>query len=419
MRKTIAMLLAGGVGSRLNTLAQLRAKPAVPFGGVYRIIDFTMSNIMHSGLNNVAILTQYRPFSLMRHMGTGAPWGFIGRSRSAKILPPSTGRKNSDWYKGTADAIAQNLDYIDRHNPERVLVLSGDHIYSMNYVPMVNFHKSHQADVTIAMMKVPWEHTKHFGTAIVDTEFRIMNWEEKPNHARSNLVSMGVYVFSTQFLYNILSRANMIDFGRDIIPFALSKNRVYAYPFEGYWADVGTLRTYWCANMDILRKDSGLNLEKWDVRTDVEEEGILGDRLPTYFGPHAVVKDSVISPGCIIEGQVYHSVLSPGVRVEKGAQVWDSVIMHDTVIGAHSYVNELITDKCVEIGKECKIGTGEATRPNKEFPTHNNTGLTVIGKWAQIPPGTQIGRNAIIQTDVKATDFSSKEIPAGEYIRPA
>lgn len=416
MKKTIAMLLAGGAGSRLNTLAQLRAKPAVPFGGVYRIIDFTMSNIMHSSLNHVGILTQYRPFSLIRHIGIGAPWGLVGRTRSAKILPPSTGKKNSDWYRGTADAIAQNLDYIERQNPERVLVLSGDHIYRMNYVPMVDFHKVHQADVTIAIMKVPWEYTRHFGTAIVDSEFRIIGWEEKPEKARSNLVSMGVYVFSAQFLYDILNRENMTDFGKDIIPVALSEARVFAYPFDGYWADVGTLRAYWNANMDILRKDSGLELDKWDIRTNVEEEGMLGDRYPTFIGSHAIVKDSIISPGCVVEGKVQHSIISPGVRVEKDAQVRDCVIMHDTVIGAHSYLNEVIIDKCVRIGDKCRIGFGDAKQPNKKFPTHAYTGLTVVGKWAEIPPGTTIGRNTIVQSDVKALDFSGKNITTGDFI---
>jgi len=400
MRKTVAMLLAGGVGSRLNTLAALRAKPAVPFGGIYRIIDFTLSNAMHSGINNIAILTQYRPFSLMRHLGTGAPWGLVGRSRGVEILPPSTGKENSDWYRGTADAIKQNLDYIGRHSPERVLILSGDHIYRMNYVPMMEFHKKHRADVTIAMRKIPWENTKHFGIGIVDSESRIIDWEEKPDHARNNLASMGIYVFRTSFLYDVLNRPNMIDFGKDIITSIISEARVFAYPFTGYWADVGTLRAYWNANMDIIKKGSGLVLDEWDVRTNIEEEGILGDRPPTFIAPGAVVKDSVISPGCIIEGKVYGSVLSPGVRVGKNARVRKSVIMHDTVVGAKSVVNEIITDKFVQIGEGCRIGTGEAKHPNKKHPDPTNTGLTVIGKWAEIPNGTFIGCNTIVQSAV-------------------
>ncbi len=418
MNDTLVMLLAGGVGSRLSILGHERAKPAVPFGGVYRIIDFTLSNAMNSGLNTVGVLTQYNPLSLMEHIGTGAPWDFIGRTRGAKILPPRTGQKDYDWYKGTADAVRQNIDFIESNMPDRVLILSGDHIYKMDYSLLIDFHTINKADITIGMMTVPWEETFHFGIAVTDENSRIIDWEEKPKKARSNLASMGIYVFNTNYLLQALRSHKEHDFGNNIIPAAIKNDRVFAYPFAGYWRDVGTLEAYWKANMDLLDSDSGLNLSQWAVHTNVEEEGCLGDRPPTFIAAKSSVKNSVISPGCIIEGRVENSILSSGVFVAKNASVVDSVIMHDSQIQAGAQIEESILDKLVNVGENAVLGAGSAAIPNKENPHHLSNGMIVVGKEAEIPPHFKIGKNSILHPKVTAEAYTSADIPPGATIRP-
>jgi len=416
MKDTLAMLLAGGVGSRLNVLARLRAKPAVPFGGLYRIIDFTLSNVMNSGINHVGILTQYKPFSLMKHIGIGAPWDFIGRKRDAKILPPQQGEKDSDWYQGTADAIAQNLDYIERHSPHHTLILSGDHIYYMNYQSIVQFHQERNADITIAVREVPIETAHHFGIANVDAEDRIVAWEEKPPKPKSNLVSMGIYVFNTDFLIQALKNRNGHDFGKNIIPDSILSHRVMAYRFSGYWQDVGTLHSYWEANMDLLNPHSELNINEWNCRTNLEEEGYLGDWPPSHIGYDARIQNSLISPHCNIEGDVYHSVLSPGVTIKKGAIIRNSVIMHHCTVGENCHLESVIMDKDVDVAPECKIGLGKNERPNQEFPSHLDSGLTVIGKNCQIPVNVSIGKNCIINPMTGVDGFSKHKVDCGSTI---
>jgi len=380
------MLLAGGGGTRLNILAHLRAKPAVPFGGAYRIIDFTLSNVMNSGIGNVAVLTQYKPLSLMWHLGTGEAWDMIGRTRGVKILPPRTGEKDSDWYRGTADAIRQNMEFILRDRPKQVLVLSGDHIYHMNYEPMIRFHQERKADLTIATMKVPPEDTRHFGIAIIEEDGRIVDWEEKPVEARSNLASMGIYVFSTERLIDALRQSKGNDFGNHIIPTLREAGRVYAYPFEGYWKDVGTLQAYWEANRDLLDSSSRLDLPSWRARTNLEEAGRLGDRPPARIAPSAKVSGSLIGCGCRIEGEVVRSVLSPGVHVGRGARIVDSVVMHDGRIEEDALVDRAILDKKARVGAGTVLGEGGNEPANGEFAEHLFTGLTVVGKGAAIPP---------------------------------
>ncbi len=278
MSNTLVMLLAGGEGSRLNVLVEARAKPAVPFGGIYRIIDFTLSNIMNSGLERVGVLTQYKPLSLMTHIGSGKAWDFEGRNRGIKILPPHTGEKDSDWYKGTADALRQNMEYLKRYDPEQILIVSGDHIYYMDYAPMIAFHKQNRADLTVAMMEVPRDQLVHFGTAQVNGQGRIKDWEEKPNKPKGTLASLGIYVFRTSYLLKALQEPKAMDFGRDLIPSVIKKDRVFAYSFSGYWRDVGTLSFYYQAHLDLLKSGSGLNPEAWRVQTNLEEEGLKGDR---------------------------------------------------------------------------------------------------------------------------------------------
>lgn len=416
MKKTLAMLLAGGVGSRLNILAHARAKPAVPFGGLYRIIDFTLSNARNSGIINVGVLTQYKPLSLMEHIGSGEPWDFVGRMRGAKILPPRTGEKDSDWYKGTADAIRQNIDYIRNFDADQVLVLSGDHIYYMDYSEMVDFHKSRGADLTIAMMRVPWEETRHFGIATIDDHDRIMTWEEKPKQTKSNLASMGVYVFNTDFLYHCLRTIPEHDFGKHVITEVIKTHTICAYPFTGYWRDVGTLFAYWDANMDLLRPGSGLDLPRWKVYTNLEEEGRSGDRPPTRILDGANVVNSIIAQGCVIEGEVRNSVLSPGVRVGKGAVVSDSVVMHDSVIEQDAALSFVIADKLTRFRPRCRVGFGDRSRPNRRFTDHLSEGLTIVGKLATVPTKVTIGCNCIIHPQSTEISYHSDFVKDGETI---
>ncbi|NDY43563.1 glucose-1-phosphate adenylyltransferase, partial [Dissulfurirhabdus thermomarina] len=345
MRETFTFVLAGGVGSRLNVLVRHRAKPAVPFGGIYRIIDFVLSNAMNSGISQVAVLTQYKPLSLMEHIGDGSAWDFAGRTRWIKILPPRTGEKDSDWYKGTADACRQNLDLLAAHPSRQVLVLSGDHVYRMDYRALVRHHRERGARVTVAMMPVPWEETHQFGIGITDGEGRIVDWEEKPARARSNLASMGIYVFDTDYLVRALRETGEVDFGHHILPAAMARGDVHAFPFEGYWRDVGTVEAYWAANMDLIRPESGLAPEDWGVCTNLEAEGRPGDRPPARLLPGAEVRSSILGPGCVIEGRVEGSILSPGVRVARGAEVSGSILMHGTRVGPGAVLHRVIADK--------------------------------------------------------------------------
>jgi len=417
MNDTAVLLLAGGVGSRLNILVSHRAKPAVPFGGMYRIIDFTLSNIANSRLTNVAILTQYKPLSLMDHIGNGSSWDLSGRSRSTKILPPKTGEKEWDWYKGTADAVRQNLDFFTSKNYKNVLVLSGDHIYHMDYRSMLRFHHEHGAKVTISMLEVPWEETNQFGTGIIDKKYRIIEWEKKSPHAKSNLASMGIYVFDRDYLVELLEATKEIDFGHHIIPNALKEGSVFAYPFDGYWRDVGTVQAYWDANMDILDAASGLSPETWKIMTNLSTKGIPYDRPPIKVSKTGLIINSVISPGCIISGKVENCVLSPGVVVEENASVKDSIVMHDTIIKEGAHLERCVIDKKVFIGKKSHIGIGNSTVINRLFPDHINTGLTLIGKYAVIPEDVKIGTNCIIYSMVNESDFPTLYVTDGENLQ--
>ena len=415
---TLVLLLAGGVGSRLNHLVLTRAKPAVPFAGLYRIIDFSLSNVMNSGMRQVGVLTQYKPLSLMRHLGTGEAWDFSGRSRGVKILPPSTGFKDSDWYKGTADAIRHNLRFIKSHPSKEILILSGDHIYQMDLHAMVKHHRQQNADITIAMMIVPKEQIHQFGTGITDPEGRIVEWEEKPKVPRTNLASMGIYVFNAEYLINLLAEnKEEVDFGIHLIPKAIARDNVFAYPFEGYWRDVGTIQAYWEANMDLLVDEPEISPEAWGIRPNLESEQHLADRIPARFTAGSRVTRSMISAGCVIEGEVENSVLSPGVKIGRGCRIKDSIIFHDCVIEAGATVNLAIMDKRVKVGKGAVIGTGEnKKKPNMKFPDHLYTGISLIGKEATIPAETVVGRNCIINPWSRLTDLKGKELKDGETV---
>jgi len=417
MRNTLAMILAGGVGSRLNILVRHRAKPAVPFGGIYRIIDFALSNVMNSDMTRVAVLTQYKPLSLMSHIGDGSAWDLSGRTREVKILPPRTGEDDSDWYKGTADAVRQNLDFIESRPSQQVLILSGDHVYYMDYKDMVNFHRSIGAKVTVAMMTVPWEQTSQFGIGILDDEGRIIDWEEKPAKARSNLASMGIYVFDTDYLTESLKRTTETDFGHHILPNAMKDGQLFGYTFRGYWRDVGTVQAYWEAHMDMINPQGILDPATWGIVTNMESDALPCDRPPAQIAPSGDISTSAISAGCVIRGTVKNSVLSPGVIVEKGAEVRDSILMHDTVVSKDARIIKVIADKKVMFGPGATVGNPAAEIINKEYPKHLSSGITLAGKWAEIPEGARVGGNCIIFPNFTTDMWSSKILEDGHTLK--
>jgi glucose-1-phosphate adenylyltransferase len=402
-KNIIAMLLAGGVGSRLLTLVRERAKPAIPFGGIYRIIDFTMSNIANSTIDVVGILTQYKPLSLMEHIDNGRPWDLSGRTRLVEILPPKTGEDISDWYKGTSDAVYQNINFIEDFSPELVLVVSGDHIYNMNYNDLTMFHKKTRAEVTICLIDVPISKAHHFGIAEISSDGKIIEWTEKPRKPRANLASMGIYLFNKRILTQTLrkiTRTNGVDFAKNIIPALLKKRKVYGFKFTGYWRDVGTVDAYWDANMDLLRKIPGFHIEDYKIKTNLSVRGEIGDQPPSYFSKYSKISNSIISRGCVIEGNVENSILSPGIRINRNATVSNSIIFHNTIIGQNASVERCIIDKSVIIGRSTKIGFGKSI-PNTKFPSQLFSGITIIGKKAKISPNIRIGKNCIINPRVK------------------
>ena len=423
MSKVLAVILAGGQGERLSLLSQKRAKPAVPFAGKYRIIDFALSNCVNSGITDIAVLTQYRPHSLHDHIGIGKPWDLDRQQGGIRLLQPYIGRQESDWYQGTADAVYQNLDFIMEGRYDYVLILAGDHIYRMDYGPMIAFHQQRGADATLGAVVVPLEEGHRFGILETDAEGRVISFEEKPQEPRGTLGSMGIYVFSSATLTRLLlgdahpsdadNHATRHDFGHDIIPSMVERGeRVYAYPFTGYWQDVGTIHSYWEAQMDLLGDRPAFDLydPAWVIHTRSEE------RPPAHIHSSAHITSSLISHGCIIKGQVERSILSPGVVVGEGAIVRDSIILFDSVIGAGSVIDRAILDKEVVIGKNCQIGYGDDLTPNKLEPSRLNTGITLIGKRARLPDNLKVGRNCKIGTDLRPEDFSTDTLASGETI---
>ncbi|MFZ5854692.1 MAG: glucose-1-phosphate adenylyltransferase subunit GlgD [Chloroflexota bacterium] len=414
MKRTMAVILAGGEGERLSILSSVRAKPAVPFGGKYRIIDFVLSNCVNSEVDNVIVLTQYAPRSLADHIGLGRPWDLDRTRGGVRLLQPYLARgRVAEWYRGTADAVLQNMNVIEHAPGETVLILAGDHIYKMDYGPFVAAHRRKRADVTVAVRRVPLADATRMGILAMDETGRVTEWQEKPKQPKSDLASMGVYVFSKRALRRWLSE-DRPDFGADVIPAMLQGGaRVFGYRFDGYWQDVGTIQSYWEANMDLLEDVPELDLydREWLIHTRSEE------RAPAKIGPTAQVHRSLVSHGCLIDGTVVNSVLSPGVRVEVGAVVRDSIVMFDSVIRAGAVVDRSILDKEVTVGPSAIVGEGtDLTIPNKLEPNRLHTGITVVGKRAVIPRGVRIGRNVKIGGDVRATDFPRRVIPSGETV---
>lgn len=418
MSSVTAMILAGGFGTRLLTLSNRRAKPAVPFGSNYRLIDFTMSNVMHSGIDHVGILTQYKPYSLNAHIGMGEAWGFSGRRAVAKVLPPYVGGKDSDWYGGTADAIYQNLSFVRRFGAETILILSGDHIYHMSYADMVDYHLSRNADLTIATQPVPWEETSRFGIIKFDDNGRVEAFQEKPQQTPvSNQANLGIYAFKRTVLEKYLrdfgSSNPNADFGKDIIPAMIQQCSCYAYEFPHYWRDVGTLQSFWEANFDCLNPASGLNLHQWRVRTNSEEDPFPYN-LPLQIHGEGRIVNSIVGKGSCIRGSVSNSIIFRGVEIGKGAEVRNCILMDGTCVGPGAKISHLITDKMVRIGACVRAGLDPQDAPvNDRYPTYLNTGLTLIGKGTDIPPDYRVGNNCLINPDRTPGDFSGSELLSG------
>ena len=418
MNDVAVMILAGGQGERLSILSRQRAKPAVPFAGKYRIIDFALSNCVNSGLFNIAVLTQYRPHSLNDHIGHGRPWD-LDRERNGGlvILQPYLGRAGSGWYRGTADAIYHNLFYVTSRPYRDVLILSADHVYAMDYRPMLEMHRENNADVTVAVQPVNWEDASRFGVMFTGDDGRILDFDEKPAEPRSNLASMGVYVFKRDVLLELFDDregpSEFTDFGHQVIPYLIHHGRAFAHEFHGYWQDVGTIQSYWEATMEQLDDLPQLNLydENWRIHTRSEE------RPPAKILEGSSVRRSMVSHGCVINrATVDHSVLSPGVMVNEGAQIRDSIIMTDTVIGAGAVLDRVIVDKQVHVGANCHLGYGDDYTVNQLEPNRLNTGITIVGRKARVPHNTRAGRNVLIGTDVTESDFESSEIPSGDTV---
>jgi glucose-1-phosphate adenylyltransferase len=417
--RTQAIIMAGGQDTRLSVLSRKRVKPALPFAGKYRIIDFVLSNCVNSGIFNVGILTQYRPHSLNDHIRAGRPWD-LDRELSGGVTFLQPYQRDGDgleWYRGTADAVYRNLDFILRQQTEAVLVLSGDHVYKMDYNPLLRYHREKQADVTIGVIDVLPENASQFGVLVADDEGRVVEFQEKSRRPQIALASMGIYVFRTESLVQSLREDACLpgsshDFDQDVLPRTLTLGyRLYAYPFQGYWVDVGTVQTYWEANMDLLLADPPLNLldRDWVIHTRSEE------RPPVNIRTGAAVSHSLITDGCVIEGRVEYSVLSPGVRVRAGAVVRDSIVLTDCDIGSGAIVDRAILDKNIAVGEMAYIGFGMDYVPNRLEPDLS-TGITLVGKNTRLPAGLRVGRNCVVYSDLVEDDFLTDFIASGQSI---
>lgn len=417
-KEMIAMLLAGGQGSRLGVLTSKVAKPAVAFGGKYRIIDFPLSNCINSGIDTVGVLTQYQPLRLNTHIGIGIPWDLDKNVGGVTVLPPYEKVGKTEWYTGTANAIYQNLAYMESFNPDYVLILSGDHIYKMDYEVMLDYHKAHNADVSIAVMPVPQEEASRFGIVVTDGTGRITEFQEKPEHPKSNLASMGIYIFSWKALKEALvalSEQSNCDFGKHVIPYCHEKGeRLVAYEYNGYWKDVGTLGSYWEANMELIDIIPEFNLyeEFWKIYT---KNDILP---PQYISEEAVLDRCLIGDGTEIYGEVHNSIIGCGVVIEEGAVVRDSIVMQNAVIHAGAVIDKAIIAEQAEIGEHAQLGVGGEV-PNKVKPAIYSFGLTVIGEKAVVPPNVKIGKNTAVTGVTVPEDYPEGLLAGGEILDKA
>ena len=416
-KEIIALLLAGGQGSRLGVLTKKAAKPAVLYGGKYRIIDFSLSNCINSDIDTVGVLTQYQPLKLNSHIGIGKPWDMDRMNGGVTILSPYLKEESGEWYKGTANAIFQNIDYVDKLAPKYVIILSGDHIYKMNYSTMLEFHKKNNAEATISVIDVPLDEASRYGIMNTREGGKIFEFEEKPKNPKSTLASMGVYIFTWEVLRDYLINDNGIsesehDFGKNIIPMMLSDGRsMWAYNFSGYWKDVGTIQAFWESNMDLTKRVPEFNLydPSWRIYTPNPV------KPAHYISSCGSVKTSVIAEGCMIYGKVRNSVLFPGVYVSKDALIENSIIMSNSRIGESCSIEYCIIGENAHVGNNVIIGTGENI-PNEYKPAVYNSGITVIGERASIPANSAIGRNVMIDMNTAPEDFCTLQIASGKSV---
>ncbi|MFV9503828.1 MAG: glucose-1-phosphate adenylyltransferase family protein [Oscillochloridaceae bacterium umkhey_bin13] len=413
MLRTLALILAGGDSPALSVLTAERTEAAVPFAGKYRIIDFPLSNCVNSGIHNVGVLTQYRPRTLNAHLGVGRPWDLDRAQGGLRILHPSPTPDGGGWQRGTADAVRYNLDLIEDQPIDVVLMLAGDHVYKMDYTPLLQYHEEHSADMTMAVHSVSPHDSRRYGIVAVGGDGRIDRFEEKPRRAISNLASMGIYVFRKAFLIDLLRNSGDLDFGRHMLPRVVASANAYAYNFQGYWADVGTIQAYYEANVALLAESPALDLydPEWVIHT------ASADRPGVEIGADSRVENSLLSDGCRIFGTVSRSVLSPGVYVAPGAIVRDSVIMGDAWIGPNAVVDRCIVDEGAKIGAGAVVGEGESLTPNQAAPERLNTGLTLIGTQAELPEGVVVGRNVAIMPRIGPAAFpKDRQVPCGATI---
>lgn len=409
MLRTLALILAGGDSPALSVLTAERTEAAVPFAGKFRIIDFALSNCVNSAIYNVGVLTQYRPRSLHAHLGVGRPWDLDRAQGGLRILHPSPTPEGGGWQRGTADAVRYNLDLIEDHAVDAVLLLAGDHVYKMDYTPLLQLHEERGADVTMAVRSVSPHDAHRYGIVTVGSDGRVDRFEEKPRRATSNLASMGIYVFRREYLYELLRRGSEQDFGRHLLPKVVASARTYGYNFQGYWADVGTVQSYYEANLALLAETPALDLydPEWVIHTT------SADLPGVEVGATARIENSLLSDGCQIFGTVARSVLSPGVYVAEGAIVRDSIIMGDARIGPGAVVDRCIIDEGAHVGGGAVVGDGDVTTPNQEAPERLNTGLSIVGAHARIPEGITVGRNSAIRPRTAEAAFRGKAVPSG------
>ena len=416
-KEIIALLLAGGQGSRLGILTKNIAKPAVSYGGKYRIIDFSLSNCINSDIDTVGVLTQYQPLELNAHIGIGKPWDMDRIDGGVTILSPYLKSEMGEWYKGTANAVFQNIHYVDKHSPKYVVILSGDHIYKMDYSKMLDFHKANNADATISVIDVPIEDASRYGIMNTYENGQIYEFEEKPANPKSTLASMGVYIFTWEVLKEYLIRDDQNsqsdhDFGKNVIPMMLNEGRsMWAYKFNGYWRDVGTIQAYWESNMDLIARVPELNLfdPAWKIFTPNPV------KPAHYIGPEGSVKRSIVSEGCMIYGKVKNSVIFPGAYISEGAVIEDSIIMSDSFVGKDTYISHCILAEKVKVGNRVKMGLGENI-PNELKPSIYYSGITVVGDKACIPDDCNIGKNVVIDIGITEDEFYSLNIESGKSV---
>ena len=414
-KEMIAMLLAGGQGSRLGVLTAKVAKPAVAFGGKYKIIDFPLSNCINSGVDTVGVLTQYQPLRLNDHIGIGMPWDLDRNIGGVTVLPPYEKSENTEWYTGTANAIFQNMNYMETYNPDYVLILSGDHIYKMDYEVMLDYHKANNADVTIAAMPVPIEEASRFGVVVTDENHKITEFQKKPEHPKSNLASMGIYIFSWPVLRDALIKLKdqpNCDFGMHVIPYVHENGkRIFAYEYTGYWKDVGTLKSYWQANMELIDIVPEFNLyeEFWKIYTKSEA------LPPQYVSADSKIERSIICNGCEVRGNVHNSVISANVDIAEDAEVHDSIIMQGCKIGKGTKIYNAIVAENTIIGDNCSIGVGEYA-DSKLSQKIYNCELAVIGENSTIPSGVTLGKNVAVSGKTELSDYPDGKLSSGDYI---